>query len=291
MTDMEKFQLAYISNFLSNNFGIDHIGDFFRIVVDIGVVSLVVYRLVLLVRETRAWQLIKGILFILIAAKIGGYFGLQTLSYLLNHAVQYIAIALVVIFQPELRRALEQIGRSKFRSLFIMDETEIEQKGSNIIEQVSLAVEHFTKTKTGALIVFEKQTKLGEVIHSGVLLDAQISSQLLMSVFSTTTPLHDGAVVIRANKLKAAGCFLPLTDNPHVSKELGTRHRAAIGVTEAADCMALVVSEESGKISIARGGKIERGLNLERMKEILAEHLAEKVTESRRLHIWKVKSK
>lgn len=291
MTMLQGFEFKYILNFFSNNFGVNNAWDVIRIIVDIGIVSLVIYKVVILVRETRAWQLIKGILFILLAAKVSGYFGLKTLAYILDHAVQYIAIALVVLFQPELRRALEQIGRSKFQSIFLFDESELPQKCSTIVEEVVKSTEELSKTRTGALIVFEKQTKIGEVINSGVCMDANITSQLLLNIFTPNTPLHDGAVVVRNNKIKAAACFLPLTDNQNLSQELGTRHRAAIGMTEVSDCIALIVSEETGKISIAQGGKIERGLSTDAVRKILCEQLSEDETEIKKLHIWKVKSK
>lgn len=262
-----------------------------RAVVDISIVSYLVYKLIFLVRETRAWQLIKGILFIFGAAYVAEWLGLKTLEFILKNMFQLVGFAMVVLFQPELRRALEKLGRSKFRNFIIFDEEELEEKTNNSIEELVKAAAELSRTKTGALIVLEGETKLGEIINTGVQLDSSITSELIINIFTPNTPLHDGAVVIRSNMIKAAACFLPLTDNPNLSKELGTRHRAALGVTEVSDCAALIVSEETGKISFALNGGLTRNLNTDTLRKALRKNLVEKNGINRKLPRWKVKSK
>jgi len=262
-----------------------------RAVIDISIVSYLVYKLVFLVRETRAWQLIKGVLFIFIATYVSQWLGLKTLEFILKNTFQLVGFALVVIFQPELRRALEQLGRSKFKHFFSLDEEELEEKTNSSIEELVKAAEELSRTKTGALIVLEGETKLGDIINTGVQLDSAITSELIINIFTPNTPLHDGAVVIRNNMIKAAACFLPLTDNPNLSKELGTRHRAALGITEVSDCSALIVSEETGKISFALNGGLTRNLNPDTLRKALKKNLIEKNGTNRKLPRWKVKSR
>lgn len=262
-----------------------------RAVVDISIVSYLVYKLIFLVRETRAWQLIKGILFIFGAAYVAEWLGLKTLEFILKNMFQLVGFAMVVLFQPELRRALEKLGRSKFKNFIIFDEEELEEKTNNSIEELVKAAAELSRTKTGALIVLEGETKLGEIINTGVQLDSSITSELIINIFTPNTPLHDGAVVIRGNMIKAAACFLPLTDNPNLSKELGTRHRAALGVTEVSDCAALIVSEETGKISFALNGGLTRNLNPDTLRKALRKKLIEKNGINRKLPRWKVRSK
>ncbi len=267
--------------------------DIFRAVVDISIVAFVIYKLVLLVRETRAWQLIKGILVIVIAAKLSEILGLKTIAYILNNTIQYIAIALVVLFQPELRRGLEQIGRSKFRNIFYFN---MEEEGNviqttTIIEEIVKATSEMSRTFTGALIVIERDTKIGEIINTGIQLNSNVTAELIMNIFTPNTPLHDGAMIIRYTKIKAAACFLPLTDNPNLSKELGTRHRAALGITEISDSIAIVVSEESGKISFALNGGLTRNLTPDMLRKALNKNLLERNTTNKKISLWKVKSK
>jgi diadenylate cyclase len=290
MYRIEAFNLMNSFNFISNNFGINNMWDLFRLFLDVGLVAFITYRLIILVKETRAWQLIKGILIILIAAKISGYFGLQTIAYILDQAVQYIAIALVVIFQPELRRALEKIGRSRFRFFFDFDEHHGQDKPAEIIEEVVDATSQLSKSRTGALVVFERETKVGEVINTGTSLDSNVTSPLIVNLFTPNTPLHDGALIIRRNKIMAAGCFLPLTDNSDLSKKLGTRHRAAIGITEVSDCISVVVSEETGQISLVMAGEIYRDLDKNRLRELLQKNLVYREDDLKK-YIWKVKQK
>ena len=268
-----------------------------QVIVDVGIVSYVIYKIVILVKETRAWQLIKGILFILAAAEISRRFGLKTIAFILDKTIQYVAIALVVLFQPELRRGLEQIGRRSlsdifsFKDFFSIDEENIKVQKIAIIEEIVKACVELSKTYTGALIVIERNTKIGDIINTGTQLDSNISSELLINIFTPNTPLHDGAVIIRGNRIIAAACFLPLTDNPNLSKELGTRHRAALGITEVSDSIAIVVSEESGKISFSLNGGLTRNLTPDTLRKALNKSLLKSDTGSKKLSLWKVRGK
>jgi len=282
-------------NDLFNNF-IGYIGlkspiNIIQTIVDIGIVSYVIYKVIILVRDTRAWQLMKGIFFILVANELSRLLGLKTIHFILNNIITVATIALVVLFQPELRRVLEQIGRSRFRDLFSFEEQGTRIQTTAMIEEIVKACVEMSRTYTGALIVIEGNTKIGEIINTGTMLDSHISAELLINIFTPNTPLHDGAVIIRDNKIKAAACFLPLTDNPNLSKELGTRHRAALGITEVSDSIAIVVSEESGKISFALNGGLTRNLTADTLRKALNKNLLEKGISSKKLSLWKVKSK
>lgn len=277
--------------FLASNLDINGPWDIVRTIIDISIVSYVIYKLIKLVRETRAWQLIKGVLVILIAAKLSELLGLKTIAFILKLIIQYLAIAMVVLFQPELRRGLEQIGRSKFSNYFSFEEESTTVKVKALIEEIIKAVTEMSKSFTGALIVIERETKIGEIINSGIQIESNVSSELLINIFTPNTPLHDGAVVVRDNKIKAAGCFLPLTENPNISKELGTRHRAALGITEVSDAIVVIVSEESGKISVALNGGLTRNLTSDTLRKALSKNLLEKDVPNKKLSIWKVKAK
>ncbi|GAE89847.1 diadenylate cyclase CdaA [Acetivibrio straminisolvens] len=276
---------------LSTNLDIKNPWDLIKTIIDIGIVSFVIYKLIELIRETRAWQLIKGILVIVFAARVSQLLGFKTLSFLLRLTIEYMAIILVVLFQPEFRRGLEQLGRSRFRNLFSFEEEDRTIKVKSLIEEIIKAVTEMSRTFTGALIVIERETKLGEIINSGINLDSSVTSELLINIFTPNTPLHDGAVVIRDNKIKAAACFLPLTENPNLSKELGTRHRAALGISEVSDSIVVVVSEESGRISVALNGGLTRNLTSDTLRKALSKNLLDKANPSKKLGIWKVKAK
>ena len=261
-----------------------------RAIVDIGLVAFIIYRIIVRVRDTRAWQLIKGIVFILIAAEVSKQLKLNTIAYILSNTISILALAMVVVFQPELRRVLEQIGRSRFRDLLGFEDESEKVKTTAMIEEIVKACMDLSKTFTGALIVIEGKTKIGDIIKTGVQLEANVTSELLVNIFTPNTPLHDGAVVIRDNSIKAAACFLPLTDNPNLSKELGSRHRAALGITEVSDAIAIVVSEESGKISYALNGGLTRNLTTDTLRKALNKNLLEKSSVNKRLTLWKVKN-
>ena len=235
-------------------------------VIDIVVVAYFLYRLFLMLKNTRAATLGKGLMVLIGFTLICRWLNLHVIIWLLEKSMTVIMVALPVVFQPELRRALEQIGRGKlFHKGSELDEQELEE----MLDAVAHATKVMSKNKVGALMVFERATGLAERIETGVPIDGLVSSGLLQNIFVKDTPLHDGAVVIRGNRVVAACCLLPLTENRNLSQELGTRHRAAIGMSEQSDAMILVVSEETGTISIARNGELMRYLTVDDVKEIL----------------------
>lgn len=236
-------------------------------VIDIAIVSYVLYRLLLLIRETRAEQVLKGLFILLFVTKLSEILKLHAIFWILKNTVTVGVIALLIVFQPELRRALEQIGRGKLfdRTMFLPNERD----PSTIIGEIVKAVQNMAKDKTGALIVVERKTGINDVIETGVRIDGQLTGELLENIFVPNTPLHDGAVIIRGDRLAAAGCFLPLTENPNLSKQLGTRHRAALGISESSDALAIIVSEETGIISVANDGKLTRYLDSKGLREML----------------------
>lgn len=238
-----------------------------RDIIDILIVAFAFYKLFMLIRETRAEQLTKGILVLFVATKISEWLELYTVYWILEKTMTVGVLAILIVFQPELRRALEYLGRSRFFTKSFM-EIKDENVNENVDEIVD-AVASLSRQKIGALIVMERETGLNEVVETGTRIDGKISSGLLINIFIPNTPLHDGAVVIKEDIVKAAGCFLPLTDNMSLSKELGTRHRAALGVSEKSDCLAIVVSEETGAISVAENGSLARYLDVKTLKQIL----------------------
>lgn len=238
--------------------------------IDILIVSYIIYKLVLLLRGTRALQLFKGILVVIVLMLASSYLHLRTLNWLMNQALTYGMFSILVIFQPELRRALEQIGRGR---IFTRSSNPEEKATIDTIEGIVKSVFYMAKRRIGALIVIERETGLSDYIETGINLNAQSSSELLINIFIPNTPLHDGAVIMRKDMVMAAGCYLPLSENPAISKELGTRHRAAIGLSEVSDGMALVVSEETGQVSIACNGGLTRDYTPETLTEYLIEHL------------------
>ena len=239
-----------------------------RDIIDIIIVAFVIYGVIKLVKETRAAQLVKGIIALLIATQIADWMDLYTVSYLLANTMQVGVLAIIIMFQPEIRRAMEKIGNISSGQIFNSN-NEIKEMSDSVCEAVSYMAER----KIGALILLERNTKLGDIMKSGTLLNAEISSQLIINIFMSNTPLHDGAAVIGENKIKAAACFLPLTQNNSFSKELGTRHRAAIGVSEITDCVSIVVSEETGKISVAMDGGLKRNVSINELDKIIVKEL------------------
>jgi len=280
--------INYAKEFI-NYMGINNLSDALRVTIDISIVTYVVYWLIVLIRDTRAYQLIKGIIVLIVATQLSEWFELRTINYILKNTMTYGVLALLVVFQPELRRALEQIGRSKFKDLFIIEEENREDKFNKSIEEIVRAVDVLSKTFTGALIIFEKNTKMGDIIRTGIPINADITAELMVNVFTPNTPLHDGAVVVREDKVMAAACFLPLTENHDLSKELGTRHRAALGISENSDAIAVVVSEETGKISMAVNGGLTRNLNIDTLRMALVKVLIDKKYSAKRMMLWKVK--
>lgn len=252
-----------MQNFFENVFSGVGITD----VIDIIIVAFAIYKLLGLIKQTRAEQLMKGVLFLVVATFLSGLFNLHTLNWLLRGAMTLGAVAILIVFQPELRRALEYMGRSKIvkTSRRQMDK----EKGKQITAHITKAVESFSNDHVGALIVFERETSLYDIAETGTVLDAEISEQLLGNIFYEGSPLHDGAVIIRADRIYAAGCVLPLTRNNNIGKELGTRHRAGIGITENSDALVIIVSEETGIISMAREGQLSRFLDIKTVEKTL----------------------
>ena len=250
---------------LFDNIKLIGLGD----IIDIGIVAFVIYHGIKLVKETRASQLIKGIIALMIFSQISKALKFNSVNFILDNTLQLGLIALLIVFQPELRRTLEKVGSTSFTKFIkINDEPQ-----ETYTAEICSAVRRLAYTKTGALIIIERQTKLGDLMTSGTAIDSKISDGLLENIFVPNTPLHDGAVIIGDGRIKAAACVLPLTENNSFSKELGTRHRAAIGVSEVADCIAIVVSEETGKISMALNGEITRDYSSATLKDKIDEIL------------------
>lgn len=254
--------------------------------VDIGIIAIIIYKAMNLIKETRAEQLIKGIAMLIIATKLSEVLQFHTVYWLLKNAMTVGVIAILIIFQPELRRALEHLGRGRF---FVKGEL-LDQEIDSLLDEVCVAVAQLSKTKTGAIIVMEQETGLNEYIETGTKLDSIVTSEILINLFVPNTPLHDGAVIIRRNRIAAASCFLPLTQSQNLSKELGTRHRAAIGITEISDSMVIIVSEESGVISFAKMGRLSRYLDTKSLREIIKNSIRSKVSKQPIWMKWGIKN-
>jgi len=230
---------------------------------DMVIVAFVLYKLYVMIKDTRALALLKGLIVMLIATVISKWLGLNVIYWLLQKTMTVVLVALPVVFQPELRRALEQLGRGTlFKKNVFLNEEEQE----NLLDELAKAVAVLGNNKIGALIVLERETGLGDYMETGIKVDGLVSNEFLINIFISNTPLHDGAVILRGNRIMAAGCLLPLTEDRSLKKELGTRHRAAIGITEQTDAAVIVVSEETGIISLARGGRLVRDLDADSLK-------------------------
>ena len=241
---------------------------------DIIIVGFLAYQFIKFAKKSKVWQLIKGIVLLIIITLLSGLLKLRILNFILTSFMTYGVMALLVIFQPELRRALEQLGaNTNGISKFFGIDKSLMDKTKEDIYKVVIAATELSKTKTGALIVFERDIKLQDIIDSGIEINATISPQLLVNIFVPNTPLHDGAVIISNNKITSAACILPLADDKDIAKELGTRHRAAIGISKESDAIVVVVSEETGKISIAKDGTLIADVKEDALKRILIKHL------------------
>ena len=235
-------------------------------VIDILVVYFIFYKGYSLIKETRAEQLLKGIVLIFLLIPISDLLNLTMLNWILENTLTISVISLIIIFQPEIRKALEHIGRTSFVDKIIYEDEEIM---IGVVNEIVNAVEVLAKDKVGALIVIEQMTGLGDVINTGTKINGDVTSALLQNIFVVNTPLHDGATIIRNDKIIAAGCFLPLTNDDKLNKQLGTRHRAGIGVTEVTDCITIIVSEETGVISMALNGRLLRNYDKEKLRNVL----------------------
>ncbi len=261
-------------------------------IMDILVVAYILYKAYMLIKETRAEQLLKGIMLIIFLIPISSFFNLVMLNWILTKTLTIGVLSIVIIFQPEIRRALEHLGRTAFNDKHILADEEIMEK---VITEIVTSVENLSQSKTGAIIVIEQVTGLGDVINTGTKLDAIVSSALLENIFVVNTPLHDGATIIRNDRIVSSGCFLPLTNNNQLNKKLGTRHRAAIGISENSDALVIVVSEETGIISFVANGKLMRNYTKDRLKKVLTaimrKRFQSKATWRERVIEWKKKLK
>lgn len=248
---------------------------FVSLLVDISIVIFLGYQLLKIVKDSRAWQLVKGIAFLIIATALSSLLNLNILNYILSAVMNWGVILIFIIFQPELRRALEQLGTNKFTKFFGIDK-DIVTRTKEDIYKIVIAATELAKTKTGALIVIERDIQIKDIVSTGVVMDAEVSPQLLVNIFVPKTPLHDGAVVISNNKIAAAACMLPLAGDKDIAKELGTRHRAAIGISKESDSIAVVVSEETGKISVAKDGTLIADVREDALKKILINNIVTK---------------
>lgn len=261
--------LSYIKSLQENPF------ELVTLILDIAIVIFLIYCFLKVVKGSRAWQLIKGIALLIVVTWISGLLNLKILNWILTGIMNLGVIAIIVIFQPELRRGLEQLGTNKLTKFFGIDK-DLATKTKEGIYKVVIAATELAKAKTGALIVIERDIKIQDIISGGIPLNADVSPQLLVNIFEPKTPLHDGAVVISGNKIAAAACVLPLADDKDIAKELGTRHRAAIGISKESDSIVVVVSEETGKISIAKDGTLIADVREDTLKKILISNVVTK---------------
>lgn len=244
--------------------------DYVVNLLDILLVWFLIYKLFNIIRGTKAIQLLKGIFVIVVVRSLASLLGLNTLGWLMQEVMTWGVLAIIIIFQPELRRALEQLGRGKiFTRNHVLEEDEQE----HLVEEMVKASAYMAKRRIGALITIEKETGLSDYIETGIPLDSHISSELLINIFIPNTPLHDGAVILQDNRIAAAACYLPLSESPFISKELGTRHRAGIGISEVTDSLTIIISEETGSVSVTKSGELYRNLNQETLQKMLLNEL------------------
>lgn len=262
-------------------------------ILEILIIAFVLYHIITWVKQTRAWIIVKGLIVILVVVLIAVVLEMRAILWIFENSIQIIVTALIVVFQPELRKALEQLGRKNYIASIIPfdDQKGKEQKYSErTVNEIIKAAYEMGKTKTGALIVMERNVALGEFERTGIPLDSLVSSQLLINIFEHNTPLHDGAVIVRGDRITAATCYLPLSDNMELSKELGTRHRAAVGISEVTDSVTVIVSEETGKVSIALEGEIIRSVDGETLKKYLLDTEDTKAA-AKKIKLWKGRRK
>ena len=261
------------------------------VILDITIVIFLAYELLRIVKDSRAWQLVKGIAFLIIATALSKLLNLYILNYLLSAIMDWGVILMIIIFQPEIRRALEQLGGTNRFSRFFGFDKDIITKTKEDIYKVVIAVYELAKNKTGALIVIERDIQIKDIISTGIIMDADVSPQLLVNIFVPNTPLHDGAVVISNNKIAAAACMLPLASDKDIAKELGTRHRAGIGISKESDSIAIIVSEETGKVSVAKDGTLIADVREDVLKKILISNIVTKrLNEAKEKKERKIKS-
>lgn len=263
----------------------------FTNIIEILLLSYLIYKILCWVQNTRAWTLLKGGVIILVFYLLASFLRFTTITWIINRMGLIAVLAVLIIFQPELRKALEQLGsKNILTGLFLEEVRGPEGYTEKTVNEIVRAAYEMGKVKTGALIVIERDVSLQEIEHTGIEIDGIVTSQLLINIFEHNTPLHDGAVVIRGNRITAATCYLPLTDSLTISKDLGTRHRAALGISESTDSMTVVVSEETGRVSLAQGGVLQRISDPEVLRTALTVENGEEVTTGR-FKIWKGRNK
>src|SRR5690625_4200944 len=245
--------------------------DLLRIGLDIALVWYVLYKLIMLIRGTKAIQLLKGIVIVLAVRMASIFLGLQTLQWLTHEAILWGFLAIIILFQPELRRALEQLGRGR---LFSRSSRSAEERLESVIDSIIKACNYMAKRRIGAIITIERETGIDDYAETGIPINGKLTQELLTNIFTPNTPLHDGAVIIKNNEIVAAACYLPLSESPFISKELGTRHRAAVGISEVTDALTIVVSEETGYIACTKNGELRRDLDQDELREYLKENLS-----------------
>ena len=260
-------------------------------IVEILIISFLVYQIMTWIKNTKAWFLMKGIGIILIFILLAIIFEMNTILWIVENVLSIAVIAVVVVLQPELRRALEELGRKKFfASLMPFDKVQTERFSDKTVNDLVKASFEMGKVKTGALMVIEQNVKLTEYERTGIEVDGLISSQLLINIFEHNTPLHDGAVIIRGNRVVSATCYLPLSDNMEISKELGTRHLAGVGISEVTDALTVIVSEETGHVSVTYEGKLYRNLDANVLREKL-QLIQNKEVDEKKHRLWKGRAK
>lgn len=258
-------------------------------VLEIFILAFLVYSLLLWIKSTRAWTLLKGLMVLVVCVSLVYILHMDTLIFIVNRGIDIAITAAIVIFQPELRRALERIGEKQIVSSLIPIDTGrdvTERFSDKTVNEIAKAASEMGKAKTGALIVIEQNVRLDEYERTGITLDSVLTSQLLINIFEHNTPLHDGAVIVRGNRITSATCYLPLSDNMMLSKELGTRHRAGVGISEVTDSLTVIVSEETGGISVAYKGELKRNITVDELKEQLV-MLQNKTVPQKKFRIWK----
>lgn len=262
-------------------------------VVEIIILAFLAYHILVWIKNTRAWALLKGVTVIAVFILIAAFFRMSTILWIVQNVFSIAAIAIVVMLQPELRKAMEELGQKNlFSSILSFDSSKSEDGrfSDRTINEIVKASVEMGKVKTGALIVIERDQPLSEYERTGIDVDGIVTSQLLINIFEHNTPLHDGAVIVRGNRVVSATCYLPLSDNMALSKELGTRHRAGVGISEVTDSLTVIVSEENGKISVAYNGQLERGLDADRLRARLSE-IQNKPVEEKKRKLWKGRSR
>lgn len=286
MQQLNTFIATYFSNL---HMPIVHWTD----VAEIIILAFLVYHIFVWIKNTRAWALLKGVTVIAVFILIAAFFRMSTILWIVQNVFSIAAIAIVVMLQPELRKAMEELGQKNlFSSILSFDSSKSEDGrfSDRTINEIVKASVEMGKVKTGALIVIERNQPLSEYERTGIDVDGIVTSQLLINIFEHNTPLHDGAVIVRGNRVVSATCYLPLSDNMALSKELGTRHRAGVGISEVTDSLTVIVSEENGKISVAYNGQLERGLDADRLKARLSE-IQNKPVEEKKRKLWKGRSR